>query len=162
MWGEGTRATVRAMQDRYGKEDLSVICIGQAGENLVRYAGFMNEHDRAAGRGGTGAVAGFKKLKAIVIKAAQKGNMPQPAQDEEYKKANQEALKAIMEGGLTAPKKGGLSVYGTNVLTSIINEIEDEIKNMIQLIDKIYKVFGFEYSVALSTRPEDCAHLHTM
>jgi len=26
---------------------------------------------------------------------------------------------------------------------------------MIQLIDKIYKVFGFEYSVALSTRPED-------
>ena len=38
----------------------------------------MNEHDRAAGRGGTGAVAGYKKLKAIVIKAAQKGNMPQP------------------------------------------------------------------------------------
>lgn len=123
LWGQGTRATVRAMQDRYGKEDLSVICIGQAGENLVRYAGFMNEHDRAAGRGGTGAVAGYKKLKAIVIKAAQKGNMPQPAQDEEYKKANQKALKAIMEGGLTAPKKGGLSVYGTNVLTSIINEV---------------------------------------
>ncbi|WP_312111325.1 threonine--tRNA ligase [Brevibacillus reuszeri] len=35
------------------------------------------------------------------------------------------------------------------------DQIEDEIKNMIQLIDKIYKVFGFEYSVALSTRPED-------
>ncbi|MED4585120.1 aldehyde ferredoxin oxidoreductase family protein [Brevibacillus choshinensis] len=123
LWGQGTRATVKAMQERYGKEDLSVICIGQAGENLVRYAGFMNENDRAAGRGGTGAVAGSKKLKAIVIKAGQKGNMPQPVQDEEYKKANQKALKAIMEGGLTAPKKGGLSVYGTNVLTSIINEV---------------------------------------
>lgn len=123
LWGLGTRATVKAMQDRYGKEDLSVVCIGQAGENLVRFAGFMNENDRAAGRGGTGAVAGFKKLKAIVIKGAQKGNMPQPAHDEEYKKANQKALKAIMEGGLTAPKKGGLSVYGTNVLTSIINEV---------------------------------------
>lgn len=35
------------------------------------------------------------------------------------------------------------------------DQIESEIKNMIQLIDKIYKVFGFEYSVALSTRPED-------
>ncbi|MDF2681693.1 MAG: putative oxidoreductase [Brevibacillus sp.] len=123
LWGLGTRGTVKAFQDRYGKEDLSVICIGQAGENLVRYAGFMNENDRAAGRGGTGAVAGSKKLKAIVIKAGQKGNMPQPVQDEEYKKANQKALKAIMEGGLTAPKKGGLSVYGTNVLTSIINEV---------------------------------------
>ncbi|USG64306.1 aldehyde ferredoxin oxidoreductase family protein [Brevibacillus ruminantium] len=123
LWGQGTRATVKAMQDRYGKENLSVICIGQAGENLVRYAGFINENDRAAGRGGTGAVAGSKKLKAIVIKAAQKGNMPVPVQDEEYKQANQKALKAIMEGGLTAPKKGGLSVYGTNVLTNIINEV---------------------------------------
>jgi threonyl-tRNA synthetase len=35
------------------------------------------------------------------------------------------------------------------------DQIESEIKNMIQLIDRIYKVFGFEYSVALSTRPED-------
>lgn len=35
------------------------------------------------------------------------------------------------------------------------DQIEDEIKGMIQLIDKIYNVFGFEYSVALSTRPED-------
>ncbi|MBR8660106.1 threonine--tRNA ligase [Brevibacillus sp. NL20B1] len=35
------------------------------------------------------------------------------------------------------------------------DQIESEIKSMIQLIDRIYKVFGFEYSVALSTRPED-------
>jgi len=123
VWGKGTRDTVRAMQDRYGKDNLSVMCIGQAGENRVRYAGFINENDRSAGRGGTGAVAGFKNLKAIVIRAEQKGNMPQPANDEAYKKANQASLKLIMEGGLTAPKKGGLSVYGTNVLTSLINEV---------------------------------------
>lgn len=123
LWGKGTRATVKAMQEQYGKDDLSVMCIGQAGENQVLFAGFMNENDRAAGRGGTGAVAGYKNLKAIVIKAAQKGNMPQAIQEEEYKKANQKATKAILEGGLTAPKKGGLSVYGTNVLTSVINEV---------------------------------------
>ncbi|MDR7318427.1 threonine--tRNA ligase [Brevibacillus nitrificans] len=35
------------------------------------------------------------------------------------------------------------------------DQIENEIKGMIRLIDSIYKVFGFEYSVALSTRPED-------
>ena len=35
------------------------------------------------------------------------------------------------------------------------DQIESEIKSMIKLIDSIYKVFGFEYSVALSTRPED-------
>ncbi|WP_053368120.1 aldehyde ferredoxin oxidoreductase family protein [Bacillus sp. FJAT-27245] len=122
-WGTSTRATVKAMKDRYGAEDLSVMAIGQAGENTVRYASFINEHDRAAGRGGTAAVAGYKKLKAIVIKAAQKGNMPQPALENEYKEANKKAVKAILEGGLTAPNKGGLSVYGTNVLTNLINEV---------------------------------------
>ncbi|MFY0543671.1 threonine--tRNA ligase [Brevibacillus sp. H7] len=35
------------------------------------------------------------------------------------------------------------------------DQIESEIKNMMGLIDRIYKVFGFDYSVALSTRPED-------
>ncbi|WP_077211817.1 aldehyde ferredoxin oxidoreductase family protein [Bacillus dakarensis] len=123
VWGKGTRDTVKAMKDKYGEKDLSVITIGQAGENKVRYAAFINEHDRAAGRGGTGAVAGYKLLKAVVIKAAQKGNMPEPKQKDEYNTANKKAVKAILEGGLTAPKKGGLSVYGTNVLTNLINEV---------------------------------------
>lgn len=35
------------------------------------------------------------------------------------------------------------------------DQIEEEIKNMMSLIGQIYEVFGFEYSVALSTRPED-------
>lgn len=123
LWGSSTRKTVKLLQEKYGKEDLSVMTIGQAGENQVRYAGFINEHDRAAGRGGSGAVAGYKNLKAIVIKAAQKGNMPQPKLDNEYKAANKKAVKAILDGGLTAPNKGGLSVYGTNVLMNLINEV---------------------------------------
>ncbi|WP_017755199.1 aldehyde ferredoxin oxidoreductase family protein [Calidifontibacillus oryziterrae] len=123
LWGKGVRATVQAMQSRYGKDDLSVLAIGQAGENQVLFANWMNEHDRAAGRGGTGAVAGYKNLKAIVIKAAQKGNMPEPTHKQQYLDANKKATKAVMEGGLTAPKKGGLSVYGTNVLMNIINEV---------------------------------------
>jgi aldehyde:ferredoxin oxidoreductase len=123
IWGKGTRDSIKALKEQYGEQDLSVMTIGQAGENKVRFASFINEHDRAAGRGGTGAVAGYKMLKAIVIKAPQKGNMPQPKQENEYKAANKKAVKAILEGGLTAPNKGGLSVYGTNVLTNIINEV---------------------------------------
>lgn len=123
LWGTSAREFVKAMKDQYGEKDLSVMTIGQAGENTVRFSCFINEHDRAAGRGGTGAVAGYKKLKAIVIKAAQKGNMPAPKLENEYKEANKKAVKAILDGGLTAPNKGGLSVYGTNVLTNIINEV---------------------------------------
>ncbi|UGB33063.1 threonine--tRNA ligase [Metabacillus sp. B2-18] len=35
------------------------------------------------------------------------------------------------------------------------DQIQDEIKQVFQLIDKVYRTFGFEYSVELSTRPED-------
>lgn len=122
LWGIGTRGTVQAMRDKYGK-DVSVLTIGAGGENQVYYAGMINEDDRAAGRGGTGAVAGSKQLKAIVIKASQKGNMPEPARPEAYPQAIKNGLTALMEGALTAPKKGGLSVYGTNVLMNIINEV---------------------------------------
>nr|WP_257346522.1 threonine--tRNA ligase [Pseudalkalibacillus decolorationis] len=35
------------------------------------------------------------------------------------------------------------------------DQIEDEIKDVIRLIDHIYSTFGFDYSIELSTRPED-------
>jgi aldehyde:ferredoxin oxidoreductase len=46
-----------------------VVCIGQAGENLVPMAAIMHhaEHGRAAGRCGLGAVMGSKQLKAIAV-----------------------------------------------------------------------------------------------
>lgn len=34
-------------------------------------------------------------------------------------------------------------------------QIKDEIINVVNLIDRFYHVFGFEYSIELSTRPED-------
>ncbi|MBS5299560.1 MAG: threonine--tRNA ligase [Clostridiaceae bacterium] len=35
------------------------------------------------------------------------------------------------------------------------DQIKDEIKGVAQLIDSVYKLFGFKYHVELSTRPED-------
>ena len=34
-------------------------------------------------------------------------------------------------------------------------QIKDEVKGVVQLIDKVYKQFGFEYHIELSTKPED-------
>ncbi|OOO00038.1 MAG: threonine--tRNA ligase [Epulopiscium sp. Nele67-Bin004] len=34
-------------------------------------------------------------------------------------------------------------------------QIKDEIKNVVRLIDEVYKAFGFTYHIELSTRPED-------
>jgi aldehyde:ferredoxin oxidoreductase len=46
--------------------------IGPAGENLVSYACVISENNRAAGRTGTGAVMGSKKLKAIAAYGTKK------------------------------------------------------------------------------------------
>jgi threonyl-tRNA synthetase len=35
------------------------------------------------------------------------------------------------------------------------DQIKDEIKNVVKLIDEVYSMFGFQYHVELSTRPED-------
>ena len=42
------------------------MCIGQAGENLVRFASVMSR-DRAAGRNGGGAVMGSKNILAVAV-----------------------------------------------------------------------------------------------
>ncbi len=122
VWGKGIHETIKTFQDEYGEKDLTVISIGPAGENLVKFACWVNEDDRASGRGGTGCVGGSKHLKAVVVKA--KKNMPKPANAEAWKPAHARALSVIMdEANITSPRKGGLSVYGTNVLTNITSNM---------------------------------------
>jgi aldehyde:ferredoxin oxidoreductase len=122
VWGKGVHATVKHFQDKYGEKDLTVIAIGPAGEKLVKFACWVNEDDRASGRGGTGCVGGSKNLKAIVVKS--KKNITKAQDRKAWKEAHKRALKAIMaEENITSPKKGGLSVYGTNVLMNITNSI---------------------------------------
>lgn len=122
LWGKGIHTVIPMLKERYGEKDLSVMAIGQSGENLIRYAGWVNENDRAAGRGGTGAVGGSKHLKAIVIKAARA--IPKADDRETWKIVHKRALATIMdEKNITSPRKGGLSVYGTNVLMNITNTI---------------------------------------
>ena len=122
IWGKGVHDTVKYFQGKYGEKDLSVITIGPAGEKLVKFACWMNENDRASGRGGTGCVGGSKNLKAVVIKSERK--IVKASDREAWKPAHDRALKVIMaEENITSPRKGGLSVYGTNVLMNITNSI---------------------------------------
>ena len=122
VWGKGVHDTVKYFRQKYGEKDLSVIAIGQGGEHLVKFACWMNEDDRASGRGGTGCVGGSKNLKAIVIKAEK--NMVKAANRDAWKPAHERALKVIMaEENITSPRKGGLSVYGTNVLMNITSNM---------------------------------------
>jgi aldehyde:ferredoxin oxidoreductase len=123
LWGKGVHETIKILQKRHGEKDLSVITIGPAGENLVKFANWMNEHDRSSGRGGTGCVGGSKNLKAVVIKGKHT-DRPRPVDKAGFKQAHERALATIMdEANVTSPRKGGLSVYGTNVLMNIASNM---------------------------------------
>jgi aldehyde:ferredoxin oxidoreductase len=122
VWGKGVHETIKFFKEKYGEKDLSVMAIGQGGENLVKFASWINEDDRASGRGGTGCVGGSKNLKAIVIKAQKK--LVKAMDHDKWKVAHEKALAELMdERVVTSPRKGGLSVYGTNVLMNMTNVI---------------------------------------
>jgi aldehyde:ferredoxin oxidoreductase len=151
VWGKGVHDTLNELCGRHGgsakggKGSVDGMAIGPAGENLVRFACWVNVDDRAAGRGGTGAVAGSKNLKAIIIKGNKKGK-PVPANKQADKEARKHALGTIMaEENITSPRKGGLSVYGTNVLTNITESIGALPANNSQ-----YTAFGAERAEKLS------------
>ena len=54
-----------------GERDLSILSIGPAGENLVRFACIFTDMGHIAAHNGVGAVMGSKKLKAIAIDRTQ-------------------------------------------------------------------------------------------
>ena len=70
LWGKSVRETTRELYRQLGSRGFDVAIIGQAGENLVRYANIMVSTYRAAGRGGLGAVMGSKRLKAIAVRGS--------------------------------------------------------------------------------------------
>lgn len=77
VWGRDTFSTQRYFQDNH-PENSKVICIGPAGENLVRYSIIQSETENAAGQGGFGAVMGAKNLKAIIVKGSGSVAIAQP------------------------------------------------------------------------------------
>ncbi len=125
LWGSGVHETVETVEEEiegeYGK-NLSIMAIGPGGENQVRYACIVNEDDRASGRGGTGAVMGSKNLKAVVVKSQTR--MPKPADQETFREGHKQAMQLIQESDVTRPNEGGLSVYGTNVLMNLTEEMD--------------------------------------
>lgn len=66
LWGKNVRETIRILEKENKDPGIGVLCIGPAGENLVKFAAVMGQSGRAAGRTGVGTVMGSKKLKAIV------------------------------------------------------------------------------------------------
>lgn len=113
-WGMTVSEFTEAMEKEYEKS--KVLCIGPAGEKLSPMAAIMNDKDRAAGRGGVGAVMGSKNLKGVVVKGSKKVQL---FDEEKTKKVSQEKIRILREDPVAG---GGLPSYGSAVLVNIINE----------------------------------------
>ena len=79
IWGIDAPTTGVILRDREpGVGRRSIIRIGPAGENLVRYACVVVDTYRHFGRLGLGAVFGSKNLKALVISGTETVEVPDP------------------------------------------------------------------------------------
>ena len=68
LWGMDTYQTQALIKEELDDEKIRIACIGPAGEKRVTFAAVMNDHGRAAGRTGMGAVMGAKRLKAVAVR----------------------------------------------------------------------------------------------
>ena len=115
LWGKNVFETDRIVRETHGR-GCRVLSIGQAGENLVRFAAIMNDRDRASARSGLGAVMGSKRLKAIVVKGTGKLEVADP---KNYLKHMDEFYRRMMENPFTP----GRVKYGTTSLVELMQHI---------------------------------------
>jgi len=150
LWGTGVFETTQALgQDRNNR---NVLCIGPAGENLVRIASIMNDKERALARGGPGAVMGSKMLKAIVVEGDQKNK---PADQDLFKFMLYETGKLLKASPLTSQ---ALPEFGTAVVMNVINEIGAlPTRNFQQSqFDQAEKISGEEITDTILVKNQAC------
>ncbi len=92
LWGKDTHAASDSISGELGGAKISVMAIGPAGENLVKYACPVNEYHHVAARGGAGAVMGSMRLKAIAVRGS--GTF-KPARKEEFEEAAKQTAERI-------------------------------------------------------------------
>ncbi|MBI4186998.1 MAG: aldehyde ferredoxin oxidoreductase family protein [Chloroflexi bacterium] len=106
LWGKTTWETQDSIIEELHRDDIGVLCIGPAGENLVRIAKLISDKVSAGGKCGMGAVMGSKNLKAVVARGTKPVNIARP---EEFYKAAREAHERV----IAAPYCMMLSKEGT-------------------------------------------------
>ncbi len=118
----GNYDIVDKIKDEFS-DKVACISIGPAGEMKmasasIAFTDMEFRPTRHAGRGGAGAVMGAKGVKVIVLDDTDM-KMRQPKDPDKFKKANKSFVQGLKKHPVTGE---GLPAFGTNVLTSILNE----------------------------------------
>lgn len=116
LWGRDVWETTDILRRDYGDQELKVLTIGPAGENLDAVCSVMCDYARAVAGGGVGAVLGSKKLKAIAVRGSGSIELANPERFEQVAVELHQAIRS-------APFYETLSKYGTPVLVSIFRKL---------------------------------------
>jgi len=108
IWGHTTWETDSLIKQEIGDNDIKILCIGPAGENLVRGACVITDLEKAAGRCGLGAVMGSKKLKAIAVRGTGSIEMANP---EAFLQIAGEILEKLRANEFLK-RRGEVGIYG--------------------------------------------------
>lgn len=115
LWGRIVSETVEAIRAEMG-EETKVLCIGPAGENLVRGACIIVDKARAAAKCGVGAVMGSKKLKAIAVLGSGTVEVADP---EGFRVASERAWRKVLKSKIL----GAVNEHGTLYSVTMKNEV---------------------------------------
>jgi aldehyde:ferredoxin oxidoreductase len=152
LWGKDVSETTQECREIEG-DKASVLAIGPAGENLVKFSTIMNDEHRALGRGGIGAVWGSKSLKAIVVVPGTRQS--EVARPDSFQRYVMSAFRKAVQGPITGQ---ALRLFGTSVLVNIINEFGlFPVRNHQAGCDgEVDNISGESIKKSLYVRPEAC------
>lgn len=119
LWGMNSYDTQDSLREELKDEEVQIMCIGQAGENLVRFANVRTGRKNAGGRTGMGAVMGSKNLKAIAVRGTTDVKIAHPEEALAY---NNELVKALVSTkfGRIMQRWGTMFIYGVTNSTGLI------------------------------------------
>ncbi|HEY0396374.1 MAG TPA: aldehyde ferredoxin oxidoreductase C-terminal domain-containing protein [Candidatus Elarobacter sp.] len=112
--GLSAREVTKALREAYGDRSLRVCAIGAAGERGVRFAAVEND-GRQAGRGGTGAVFGAKRLKAVALRGRGDVAIAHPGETA--------SIAATLRARALGPKTAKYRVLGTGANLRVLQRM---------------------------------------
>jgi aldehyde:ferredoxin oxidoreductase len=124
LWGKTTHETNDELAAVSAPGNPArVLCIGPAGENLVRYAAVANDRNRVYGRCGPGAVWGSKKLKAVRVRGREKITI---ADEGKYRSGLDQAIYLMKQAPVTKRLMRDLGTAGLVELINLISMLPHE------------------------------------
>lgn len=155
IWGKDVHATTDMLinESPFGQKSR-ILCIGPAGENMVKFSAVMNDRDRAYGRSGPGAVFGSKNLKAIRVAGREKIEIKDKERFQSGLEQAHYLLKAVPATKRLLKELGTAGLIG---LINIINMLpHNNFQDTEHDFEDVENILGETINKTLLQRPGAC------